>query len=776
MMVSTAVFHSASRKLALLATGAVLALPLAAYAEASPDAAEQAHDTATIRVVGHPDPEGLLPDQSAPKAISAVSSAFIEKQAPTFNAFQLVNLLPGANVSMSDPFGLSTSSSLTLRGLGQDQIGVLMEGAPQNDIGYYYAYPSQFADAENVKQVALGQGAVDLDSPIVSGAGGLLSLSLDDPHQKMGALVDGTLGSYNLRRFFGRFDTGQIGNSGLRAFVSYSNTYADNWRNPGYERRQHIDAKLLKEWGEENRASIAISFNDARNSTYANPTLADWQSYGRSYGFDATYAAGGANYWRLYRQPFRNEYVSAPVHLKLADNLRFDSTFYLQYGYGNAPYGTALSTTGNYLGTQELAQPISLPGAVDGTATVLGNYIGSQFRTGDVAKLTYSAGRHTLTAGLWFDYGSDHDTQSFTSLSDNGTPLDQWGYDSNAIHTADGRLLALENITTITVTKGFFVADSFAVTPKLKVDLGFKGVDLLHNGHNWLPGNQSAVRTNSFAALPRASVHYQLDDRQQLFANVTTNFRAPDQYTMYDTYDGVGGVASQGNTALKNEYSISEELGYRWQGRNLSASVTAFHYNFRNRQISTLANINGALITTTINAGHQTSYGVDAEIDWRPVEGVSFYASGEWLHARLGDNLPVGDDVLPTRGRQAVRSPAVQLGFGGTYDDKRLFGSFALKYVGKQYSTLMNDESIKAYATLDLALGVHLADWIDGKRTDLRVNLINLTNPHVLSGVSGISPNAQDTVGANGTLIAGSAPTYYIGSGRAFSVTLARAF
>jgi iron complex outermembrane receptor protein len=80
----------------------------------------------------------------------------------------------------------------------------------------------------------------------------------------------------------------------------------------------------------------------------------------------------------------------------------------------------------------------------------------------------------------------------------------------------------------------------------------------------------------------------------------------------------------------------------------------------------------------------------------------------------------------------------------------------------------MNDESIKAYATLDLSLGVHLADWIDGKRTDLRVNLINLTNPHVLSGVSGIGTNAQDTLGTNGTVITGSAPTYYIGSGRAF--------
>lgn len=763
----------------LMAGGAVMALAALPGTALARDADQGGDQPASIRVVGHPDPEGLLPDQSAAKSVSAVSSAFIEKQAPTMNAFQLVNLLPGANVAMTDPFGLSTSSSLTLRGLGQDEIGVLMEGAPQNDIGYYYAYPAQFADAENLRQIALSQGSVDLDAPIVNGAAGLLSLSLDDPHKAMGGLIDGSLGSYNERRIFARFDTGDIGQSGLRAFISYSNNRADNWRGPGYDTRQHVDAKLLKEWGEENRASIAVSFNDARNSTYLSPTLSDWQTYGRKgagTNLDASYDGGDANYWRLYRQPFRNEYVSAPVHLKLGDRLTFDSTFYLQYGYGDSPYGTQLTTDGNYLGTQALSQPIALPGAVDGAATVLGNYIGSQFRTGDVAKLTYKAGAHTLTAGLWFDYGSDHDTQSFTSLNADGTPVDPWGYDAKAIHTADGRLLAIENITTKTVTKGFFLADSMAITPRLKLDVGFKGVDVLHNGQNWLPGPQGNVRFDSFAALPRAALHYQLDDRQQLFANVTTNFRAPDQYTMYDTYDGYGGVASQGTTALKNEYSMSEEVGYRWQGRNLSASLTAFHYNFRNRQLATMVDVGGALINTTINAGHQTSYGLDGEIDWRPVEGVSFYASGEWLHARLGDNLPVDGDVLPTHGKVAPASPQVQFGLGGTYDDKRLFGSVALKYVGKQYSTFMNDESIPGYATLDLSLGVHLGPWLDQKRTDLRVNVINLTNPHVLSGVAGITSNAQDTPGTGGTLIAGSSPTYYIGSGRAFVVTLARAF
>ncbi|MDQ1231119.1 iron complex outermembrane receptor protein [Sphingomonas sp. SORGH_AS 879] len=757
------------RRGALLLSAAWLALPMVASAQQAGDALSD------IRVIGHRDPEGLLPDQTEPKAVSEISSDFIVKQAPTLNAFQLVNLLPGANVASSDPYGLSTSSSLTLRGLGQDQIGVLMEGAPQNDIGYYYAYPSQFADPGNVRRVVVAQGSVDLDSPTVGGAGGLLSLTLDDPKATRGVLADLSLGSYDLRRVFVRVDTGTIGGSGLKAFVSYSNTRADNWRGPGYDTRQHVDAKLLGEWGGGNRASLALSYNDANSSSYPSPTLADWQARGRGFNYAARYGPGTTDYWRLYRAPFRNLYASAPVHLVLNDRLTLDSTTYLQFGYGNSPYGTQLATTGNFLGNEALAEPIALPGAVDGVATVLGNYTGDQMRTGEVAKLIIQAGMHRLTAGLWFDYGTDRVTQTYGAVGADGSPADPWGFPSRAIRTADGRLLAYENQRTVTVTKSFFLADSIALAPRLTVDIGFKGVNLLRNGHNYLPGPQSRVRRDSFVALPRAAVHYAIDDRQQLFANVTTNFRTPNEFTLYNSYDG-GLVSTRGTDAVKNEYSVSQELGYRYIGPNLSASVTGFHYKFRNRQLATVVDNGGALVNSTLNAGGQTSYGVDAEIDYRPVKGVSVYISGEYLRARIDDDLPVGDDFLPTRGKRAVSSPTLQFGAGGTYDDGHLFGSIAGKYVGRQYATFMNDESIGGYATLDLAIGVHLADWIDGKRTDLRLNAINVTDPHVLAGVQSVSTNARDAVGRGGTVIAGQAPAYYIGGGAAVTATLSRAF
>lgn len=754
-------------------SGAALAFPALLFAPLA--MADEDADRGVIQVVGHPDPEGLLPDQTAPKAISGISADFITKQAPTLNAFQLVNLLPGANVSSSDPYGLSASSSLTLRGLGQDQIGVLMEGAPQNDIGYFFAYPSQFADAENVRQVVLAQGSVDIDSPVVAAAGGLLSLSLDDPKAEPGALVNLSVGSYDERRAFVRLDSGTIGSTGLKAFVSYSNNRADNWRGAGFDKRQHVDAKLLREWGDGNRASIAMSYNDAITSAYPNPTKADWQAQGRGFNYDKRYSDGNTNYWRLYRGPFRNLYFAAPVHLKLSEAVAFDSTGYLQFGHGNSPYGTQLATTGNFLGNEELAQPIALPGAVGGVATVLGNYTGKQRRVGNVSKLTVQAGAHRITAGVWFDHGTDRVTQSYTSIDADGRPVDEWGYQDKAIRTSDGRLLAYENQRTVTVTKAFFLGDSITVTERLGIDIGFKGVDVLRRGRNYLPGPQSRVHFNSFAALPRAAVHYQLDDRQQVFANVTTNFRTPNEFALYDSYYG-GELVGQGTSALKNEYSVSEELGYRYIGPSLSFSLTAFHYHFRNRQVATVIDNGGALVNSTINAGRQTSYGLDGEIDYRPAKGVSVYVSGEYLHARIDDDLPIGGDYLPTRGKRAVAAPRFQFGVGSTYDDGRLFGSTALKYVGRQYATFMNDESIKGYATLDLSIGVHLAGVTDAQRMDLRLNAINVTNPRVLSGVQRIGTNALDTIGRGGSVISGAAPGYYVGPGRAFVATLSRAF
>ncbi|SES17220.1 hypothetical protein [Sphingobium sp. YR768] len=91
----------------------------------------------------------------------------------------------------------------------------------------------------------------------------------------------------------------------------------------------------------------------------------------------------------------------------------------------------------------------------------------------------------------------------------------------------------------------------------LGVDIGFKCMHVLRRGHNYLPAPQSEARRSSFAAL-----------------------------------------VSQGKTVLKNEYLLSQELGYHYIGTNLSFSLTTFHYHFRNRQAATAVESCGALVNS----------------------------------------------------------------------------------------------------------------------------------------------------------------------------------
>jgi iron complex outermembrane receptor protein len=62
------------------------------------------------------------------------------------------------------------------------------------------------------------------------------------------------------------------------------------------------------------------------------------------------------------------------------------------------------------------------------------------------------------------------------------------------------------------------------------------------------------------------------------------------------------------------------------------------------------------------------------------------------------------------------------------------------------------------------------------KRPELRLNFINLTDAKFLSGVATVTPNAETAVGIHGTTIAGSTPTYYVGTGFAAVLTLAAGF
>ena len=720
---------------------------------------------------------GLIKRQGDDKSVSTVSQAFIATQAPIGNAYQFVQLVPGALVQMSDPFGLSQQLGLNVHGLGQDEIGYTLEGMPLNDIGYYAAYPSQFIDAENIDEISLAQGSADLDSPVLSEAGGLLKITMLDPSLHSGGSVDASYGSFNTNREFIRLDSGLIGGSGLRAFLSYSHTGSDAWRGDGRFKRQHIDFKVVREWGDGNRIAWSGEWHDAITPTYENPTLASYDAYGAQSpvnNYAGSFTPGGDDYWRDYDETFRVLYTAIPTQLTLNDRLVVNATPYFQYGYGNSPFEDVLDPAAVYQGA---AGPYAtnIPDAAATGGSVMANVLERQYRAGVVAKLTWTMGNNSVVVGDWYDYSNEADIQSYSALSAQGVPADIWG-DNRAqfLRLSTGQVLLDDADVVITQTDELFAGDILKLLDRrLTIEAGLKYAMVDRSGVNLVPAPQYNADIYDDLPLPRAGVRYAIDRTQSVFASVSTDFRTPSEQTFFDQYDQ-GALVNSANLDLKPEYAISETLGYRWEGARIIGSVSLFNYNFTNRQIATLGGPSG-LENLSINAGGQTSRGIDAEAGARPWHHLSPYLSVEYLHATIDNNIQDGTDEASTAGKVATSSPEFQAAFGLHYDDGTVFGQFDVKYVGKQFTTFTNDESIPSTVTPDLSVGVRLPKGGLARRTELQLNFINIGGTF-LSGVATPTISAQDVRGKFGTVIAGTAPTYYLSSGTAVLFTAKQAF
>ena len=716
---------------------------------------------------------GLIKIQEAPKSVSTVTKDYILKQAPATSPFMLVQLLPGADVSEVDPWGLS-GGSISLRGLDQTEMAFIWEGSPIADVGVYTTYPSEFADTENLDELTLQQGSSNIDTPTINGSGGLFTFHDRDPTDHFGGLADYGYGSYKYNREFVRVDTGLIGNTGIKAFVSISNQHDRAWRGSGIDDRLHTDWKFMKEWGEGNKVSLVGAYQSAVQNSYTNPTLYQWDALGRSYNYTGTYITpqtpgGDTQYWKLNRNPYHNFELSAPSTFHITSRLEVDVIPYMWHGYGNGTIGLTSYDTDNFLGAQPVTQDLNLPNSTTGfSATTMLAFVDDQYRSGITNKAYYQIDNHNRAyVGWWYEYSNDHDYSPTSVVGLNGEPTSVWG-DQGIVKLKNGVAYLGENIRTVTQINALFIGDTLSLlNNKLKIDAGFKEAMVNRDGTNSLPGPQYKVIENTSEPLPAASAHYQINAQNQLFASVSTNFRSPVNTTLYNTYNYTdGSVNLKGSNNIKNEFSISEEVGYRYTGSLFVASASYFHYNFTNRQLQSAVPGTNNSLTTNIDAGGQTSDGINFEMGTRPFFHLRPYVSGQYLHTSIDNNVDVGNgQVLPTQGKDALRSPHFIGAVALDYDDGRFFANWNLRYVSQQYSTLMNDEHIPAFYEMGGAVGIRLPDIGPAKAPTLQLNLINLTDNKFLSGINSITGNAQNTVGKFGNVIQGAAPTYLVGEG-----------
>ena len=152
-----------------------------------------------------------------------------------------------------------------------------------------------------------------------------------------------------------------------------------------------------------------------------------------------------------------------------------------------------------------------------------------------------------------------------------------------------------------------------------------------------------------------ASLLYRADQDLSFYARVARGFRGP-------TVQGRSAVFGSAYTTANAETNTSGELGLKsvFLDNAVHFNLTGFYYVVKNIQLNgNDSNGNGVLF----NANKGTGYGMEAELEVRPVRNLTFNVGYSWLHTKIQDSS-VFTQVGAAGGvlAETVLNPTVRVG------------------------------------------------------------------------------------------------------------------
>ena len=817
---------SQATKISLLVSGLFVAA--GAYAQQSTTT-----DVGTINVEGQPGgtSTGLIQQEDTPKARSSVNRAYIDKQGATANPYQLINLLPGVNTYDRDGSGLF-GGGLRVRGFNSDQLGFTIDGVPVNDSGDFAVFPQEYTDQENLCEIFVTQGSTDVEAPHVGASGGNIGIVTCAPEDKMRTRFSQTSGSHALSKTFVRYDTGKFLDDRAKFFISASHSEAEKFKGRGDAYRDHVDFKGRFDLGSGSYLTAGYLYNRAVTNNYRTLTKAQIDQRGKYFDFgtiaprhvtprpgvaDDDRAATGYNvsngilnasgaginngYYGFNLNPFKNYIATLKGHFQLAPNASVDVEPYLWYGYG---------TGGNQLQTQREANSPGTPAAqrgggqvhggvrdINGDGDTLDNVaayessITKTYRPGVTTKFNWQLDNHRLLFGYWYEKARHQQTAPYVRIDDNGNAEDIWLANPNQwLKNQDGTPANFRDWYTVNTAKSAFVQDNIALLQdKVNLQLGVRNSRIERNFRN--SANQGTgggadyeITRDYSKTLPNVGVTYRVTPEQSIFANAAKNFKAPANFVLSGLAQGgtfVNGVLTGftlRDPAVVAETSNNFDVGYRFAGERLTVSGSVFYIRFKNR-IASSFNPDTAT-STDFNVGDSTSKGAEFESGYRLTPSLSLYGSLSYIKSEIKQDLQFSRTIaLPTAGKEYPDTPNWLAGLGLQYQLGGWYAFGQAKYVGKRFSTLVNDDSLKPYTLVNLGTGYRFPSTPFFKSPTVRLNVYNAFSKDYLSLSSGsgsaFTNNSFPIVTPGGTKTA-ETPSFYVGSPRTFTVTLSSDF
>ena len=629
--------------------------------------------------------------RKTPVAVSSVAMDFIEEKLGTQEFPEILKSTPGVHANKDG--GGYGDSEIYMRGFGNENIAVMVNGVPMNDMewgGVYWSNWSGLTDVTRTMQTQRGLGASKVSAPSVGGTINIITQSLES---KKGGTVSYSLGNDGMNKILFSVSTG-LTKSGwamtLLGSKNWGNGYAQGLDFEGYNYFLNVSKRL----NDAHQLSFTV-FGAPQTHYQRNGalTIADWKmteevygiknyKYNSTYGFDNEGRRRTSEY-NSYHKP----QISLNHQWQIDDKSSLSTVAYVSigrgYGYsgqGNEYYGYSyqdlkganygvLQTkfrnpdgTFDYGAIQDinaeseygsmLAMSLSKNyhnwyGLLSTYTTKFGKYIdfygGVDFR--------YYKGTHTneisdLYGGQYFMDSTRGDVLAENNIAA-ADPM--WKYEKLGVGDVvyrdyDGHVMQEGAFFQSEFNKdklSAFVAGSLSNTTYWRYDRLF--YDKAH-------AKSDKVSFLGFTA--KGGANYNITENHNVFFNLGYISRAPKfSYGAFMQANASHAI----NKDAKNEKVLSFELGYGFRNSWLTANVNAYWTKWLDKAMTKSGQLDNQERTeyymnmTGVNALHK---GVELDVKVTPVKWLDItgmFSLGDWKWDSNATGYAYDDKGMPLK-------------------------------------------------------------------------------------------------------------------------------
>ncbi|UMB59704.1 TonB-dependent receptor [Lutibacter sp. A80] len=577
-------------------------------------------------------------DRKTPVAVSTVKADVIEHKLGSQEFPEILKSTPGVYATKSG--GGFGDGRLTLRGFNSENVAVMINGVPVNDMEngkVYWSNWAGLADVTSAMQVQRGLGASKLAVPSIGGTVNILSKTTDV--EKGGNIFTG-VGNDGYQKYGATVSTGLLDN-GFAATISASKTKGDGYVDGTEFEGYNYFINISKQINDNHKIAITSFGAPQYHGQRQNQSLiSTYRNAESGIKFNPNWGLRDGNVVNVEDNFYHKSQTSLNHYWTINDKTNVSTALYASWGAGGGG-GTAGNTSlfNNRIGGDD--QPIDIDNIVAinrangdlglgaeaylrasrndhswfGALSTLKTELNENLSFIGGIDLRMYTGKHfsEVTDLLGADYAlDDSDVNNPNAALQVGDKRDYWN---------DGEVGWQGLFTQLEYDKdniAGFISAAFSNTSYKRIDY-----------FQYVPGNQETDKYNFTGYSIKGGANYNINDEHNVFANIGYFEKAPGFDAVFLNYDN-----DHINADAENQKIFSAELGYGFRGANFAANLNIYRTEWQDRTLTrSFENPDGTFNSANIlgvNALHQ---GIELDFTYRPSEKLSvigMLSLGDW--------------------------------------------------------------------------------------------------------------------------------------------------